>query len=102
MASWARKRKRQAYSSIEYAWSIYEAEREQTDMAVSGGSTNAFRCNVIDGNLIAAPTTYPTRDCANVEAALEILGRGETCIVAAADMSALRARRLAEKDRASA
>ncbi len=32
----------------------------------------------------------------------EILARGETCIVAAADMSALRARRLAEKDRAQA
>ena len=101
LARWARGHKgaRQPYSSMDYAWSIYQEEQA---MAVSGGMTNAYRCNVIDGNLIAAPTTYPTRDCANVEAALEILARGETCIVAAADMSALRARRLAEKDRASA
>ena len=68
----------------------------QATMAVSGGMTSAYRCSVSDNALIAAPTTYPTRDCANVEAALEILARGETCIVAAADMSALRARLLAE------
>ncbi|MBP8291137.1 MAG: hypothetical protein KAX65_00100 [Caldilineaceae bacterium] len=71
-------------------------------MAVAGGMTTAYRCNVSDNALIAAPTTYPSRDCANVEAALEILARGETCIVAAADMSALRARLLAERVGASA
>ncbi|MBP8292292.1 MAG: hypothetical protein KAX65_05935, partial [Caldilineaceae bacterium] len=86
-----------AYSSIEYAWSIYEAERKEQAMAVAGGMTSAYRCSVSDNSLIAAPTTYPSRDCANVEAALQILGRGETCIVAAADMSALRARLLAEQ-----
>lgn len=59
--------------------------------------TSAYRCNVSDNALIAAPTTYPMRDCANVEAAMAILARGETCIVAAVDMSALRARLLAER-----
>lgn len=94
MATWRRGHKRQPYSAADYAWSIYQGEQA---MAVSGGMTNAYRCNVTDNALIAAPTTYPTRDCANVEAALEILARGETCIVAAADMAALRARRLAER-----
>ncbi len=78
-------------------WTIDRYTKGQTTMAVAGGMTTAYRCNVSDNSLIAAPTTYPTRDCANVEAALEILGRGETCIVAAADMSALRARLLAEQ-----
>lgn len=97
MATWRRKRKRQGWTSaFEYAWSIYQDEQEQAAMAVAGGMTSAYRCSVQDNALIAAPTTYPSRDCANVEAALEILGRGETCIVAAADMSALRARLLAE------
>lgn len=65
-------------------------------MAVAGGMTSAYRCSVQDNALIAAPTSYPSKDCANIEAALEILGRGETCIVAGPDMAALRARLLAE------
>ena len=58
--------------------------------------TSAYRCTVNDNALIAAPTTYPSKDCANVEAAMAILARGESCIVAATDMATLRARLLAE------
>jgi len=66
-------------------------------MAIAGGMTSAYRCNVSDNALIAAPTTYPGKDCANVEAAMAILARGESCIVAASDMSTLRARLLSER-----
>ncbi len=101
MARWARGHKNNGgIGWLAQAWAeLPDHEmREIEAMAM----TNAFRCNVIDGDLIAAPTTYPTKDCANIEAALVILGRGETCIVAGTDMAALRARRLAEKDRAHA
>lgn len=59
-------------------------------MAVSGGMTSAYRCQVSDNRLSATPTTFPSGDCANVEAAVERLGRGESVIVAAGDMARLR------------
>ncbi len=59
-------------------------------MAVSGGMTSAYRCQVQDNRLSSAPTTFPSRDCADVESAVESLGRGETVIVAAGDMTRLR------------
>ena len=59
-------------------------------MAVSGGTTSAYRCRVQDNRLSVSPTTYPSSYCTDVESAVKSLGRGESVIVAAGDMTRLR------------
>lgn len=76
---------------MEYSWSKYE---ESDDVAIAGGMTTAYKCRVQEHRLTVETTTYPKSECANVEAALEILARGESCIVASADIPALRIRLL--------
>lgn len=61
-------------------------------MAIAGGMTTAYKCRVHEYVLKVEPTTYPKAECANVEAAVAILERGETCIVASADIPQLRQR----------
>lgn len=61
-------------------------------MAVSGSATAAYRCQVSEYKLTATPTTALCSECAHVEAAVEILERGETCVVMASDMMRLRMR----------
>ena len=61
-------------------------------MAIAGGMTGAYKCQIQEYRLTADKTTYPSKDCANIEAAVTILGRGESCIVAAGDVAKLRQR----------
>ena len=61
-------------------------------MAVSGSVTAAYRCQVSEYRLTATPTSAPRNECANVEAAVAILERGEACTVAGFDMAQLRQR----------
>jgi len=61
-------------------------------MAIAGGMTTAYRCQVSEYKLTATPTTCLRNECANVEAAVAILERGEACVVAGFDMAQLRQR----------
>lgn len=92
MATWRRKRKRQPYSAIEYAWNIYQDEQEQAQMAAGGGATTAYKCKVEADKLVTVSTTCLRTECARVADAQEQLSRGETVIVAGSDMQQLRGR----------
>lgn len=61
-------------------------------MAIAGGMTTAYRCQVQEFRLFTDKTTYPSTECANIEAAVAILERGESVIVAAGDVAKLRQR----------
>jgi len=61
-------------------------------MAIAGGMTTAYKCRVHEYVLKVEKTTYPKVECANVEAAVAILERGEACTVASADIPQLRQR----------
>ena len=61
-------------------------------MAVSGGATTAYVCQVHGYELTCQPTTLLRTECATVDHALQILARGERCVVAGSDMAALRMR----------
>ena len=61
-------------------------------MAVSGGATTAYVCQVHDWQLTAQPTTRLRTECATVDHALIELAKGERCVVAGSDMAALRMR----------
>ena len=62
-------------------------------MAIAGGMTSAYQFVIEDFTLkTVKATTYPRQDCANIEAAVAILERGEHCIVAAGDVAKLRQR----------
>ena len=61
-------------------------------MAVGGSVTAAYRCQVNEYRLTTLQTSAPRGECANVEAAVAILERGETCVVADFDMVQLRQR----------
>lgn len=61
-------------------------------MAVSGSVTAAYRCQVSEYRLTATPTSVLRGECANVEAAISILERGEAVVVAGFDMAQLRQR----------
>ena len=61
-------------------------------MAIAGGMTTAYRCRIDTFELRRDPTTYPSRECATVDTAMEMLERGESVIVAANDMERLRQR----------
>lgn len=98
MATWRRKRRAPRWGGfIEYSWNAYE---ENEKMAVSGGVTTAYRCQVSGNELTVQTTSMLKSECANVEAALAILARGEQCTVASADVPILRMRLRAEGIRA--
>ena len=61
-------------------------------MAVSGGATTAYVCQVHDWRLICESTTRLRSECATVDHALIELAKGERCVVAGSDMAALRVR----------
>lgn len=61
-------------------------------MAVAGGITTAYKCQVSEYRLEVQSTSYPKAECKSIEAACAILERGESCIVASADIPALRQR----------
>ena len=61
-------------------------------MAVSGGATTAYVCQVHDWQLLIQPTTRLRTECATVDHALIELAKGERCVVAGSDMAALRMR----------
>ena len=61
-------------------------------MAVSGGATTAYVCQVIGYELSCTPTTRLRTECATVDHALIELAKGERCVVAGSDMAALRMR----------
>ena len=61
-------------------------------MAVSGGATTAYVCQVHDWQLTSTPTTRLRSECATVDHALQVLAAGERCVVAGSDMAALRDR----------
>jgi hypothetical protein len=89
MATWRRKRKLVNWGAIKYGWNTYE---EGAEMAMGGSVTAAYRCKVEEYRLAVTPTSTLRSECANVEAAVAILERGETCIVASADIPQLRQR----------
>lgn len=60
-------------------------------MAIAGGVTAAYRCQVVDGWLRVKYSPMPRGHCADtVEQAVELLRNGHQVIVAGADMAALR------------
>ncbi len=61
-------------------------------MAVSGGATTAYVCQVSGYELTCTPTTRLRSECATVDHALQELAKGEKCVVAGSDMAALRDR----------
>ena len=61
-------------------------------MAIAGGATSAYRCQVIDGELEVSNTTTLRSECVEVDAAVVRLGKGERVTVAGSDMEALRCR----------
>ncbi len=61
-------------------------------MAVAGGATSAYVCQVLGYELTCQPTTRLRSECATVDHALIELAKGERCVVAGSDMAALRMR----------
>ena len=61
-------------------------------MAISGGATTAYVCQVSGYELVCQPTTRLRTECATVDHALIELAKGEKCVVAGSDMAALRMR----------
>lgn len=61
-------------------------------MAIAGGATSAYRCQVVDGTLEASSTTTLRSECTAVDDAFVRLGRGERVVVAGSDMAELRKR----------
>lgn len=61
-------------------------------MAISGGATTAYVCQVSGYELTCQPTTRLRTECTTVDHALIELAKGEKCVVAGSDMAALRMR----------
>jgi len=59
-------------------------------MAIAGGATTAYRCQVNDGQLTVTQTTMLRSLCASTSAALALLASGERVTVAGSDMAELR------------
>ena len=60
-------------------------------MAVAGGATSAFLCQVVDGELVFKLRTTLRSQCVGPEAALTTLATGQQALVASSDMVKLRA-----------
>ena len=61
-------------------------------MAVSGGVTAAYRCQIVGGELTCESAARLRSECATVDDALKRLANGEKVVVAGSDMVALRDR----------
>ena len=60
MAQFARHRRRPRIQSMqEYYWTHYQ---EETEMAIAGSMTSAFRCTVDAYELQVQPMTYPRQE----------------------------------------
>ena len=60
-------------------------------MAIAGGATVAYVCQVIDGCLDISPVTSQRSLCMKPQGAVLCLERGERVVVAGSDMVTLRA-----------
>lgn len=88
MAKWRRGSVRVDLSPQALAWN-----GEAGDMAMAGGVTAAYRCQVRENWLHVEYRAMPRAHCADtVEQAIERLERGEQVIVAGGDMGQLRTR----------
>lgn len=63
-------------------------------MAISGGATSAYFCEIVDCELRTTSTTRLRSACATVDDALQRLAAGERVVVAGSDVVALRDRLL--------
>lgn len=61
-------------------------------MAVTGGATTAYRCQVQDGELVMQSLMIGRKQCVEPADAIPLLGRGEWVTVAGSDMAELRRR----------
>ena len=61
-------------------------------MAIAGGATTAYACQVVNGALVVARKSTLRSLCVKVDEAFRLLGEGQRVTVAGADMPALRAR----------
>lgn len=61
-------------------------------MAISGGVTTAYLCRIESNALRVSSTSRLRSECATVDHALQILARGEGCVIAGGDMPTLRYR----------
>lgn len=61
-------------------------------MAVSGGATTAYTCQISGDALAVQATTRLRTECATVDDALKRLANGESVVVAGSDVAALRDR----------
>lgn len=59
-------------------------------MAIAGGACSAYRCRVIDGELIVVATTTLRTLCVEPQDAVDVLSRGEWALLAGGDMAELR------------
>jgi hypothetical protein len=59
-------------------------------MAIAGGACSAYRCRVIDGELVVMPTTTLRTLCVKLQDAVDALSRGEWVLLAGGDMAELR------------
>jgi hypothetical protein len=60
-------------------------------MAIAGGATTAYACQVVNGALVVARKSTLRSLCVKVDEAFRLLGEGQRVTVAGADMPALRA-----------
>lgn len=66
------------------------------ELAIAGGATTAYRCQVIGSELFVSRTTIQRSECDTIDAALQKLSSGEWTIVTGSAMAELR-RLLAEQ-----
>ena len=59
-------------------------------MAVSGGVTSAYRCQVRDGRLETQHAPRLRSECNTIDEAVPHLERGEVVVIAGSDMGKLR------------
>jgi len=59
-------------------------------MAIAGGATAAYRCQVVDDQLEMVATSALRSVCVPVRDALPLLSSGEKVLLAGSDMAALR------------
>lgn len=59
-------------------------------MAIAGGATTAYKCQIFDNQLVVRQTTSLRSECASPQQALPLLARGEWVIVAGGDLVELR------------
>lgn len=63
-------------------------------MAMAGGATTAYYCQIVGAELRTTSTTRLRSECATVDDALQRLAAGERVVVAGSDVAALRDRLL--------